>query len=384
MGQSSVLAEEHLDTAPETGERVVGRSPWQLFWARFIRDRVAIAGATLIVELVLMALLAPVISKLVHHGPNDLFDNMFNAIGLPAGPNAHFWFGGDKVGRDLFVRTIYAVRTSLIVALVATGISVAVGIVLGTIAGFFGGFVDTIISRTVDLVMSLPILLFAIGLAATCGITATGCLGGHLQWPPGAWGTFGWILAAALVAGGLLWRQRRRGPGPIALVALGVIVAVLHAAILPLPSVAPGLSLVIFVIALVNWTYIGRIVRGQVLTLREREFVEAARALGASNTRIMFRELLPNLAAPIIVYSTLIIPANILFEAALSFLGVGIPQSTPSLGRMLAEASSGQLFTVAWWMMVFPGVFLVLLTLAFNLLGDGLRDALDPRGRRAG
>jgi ABC-type dipeptide/oligopeptide/nickel transport system permease subunit len=384
MGQSSVLAEEHLDTAPETGERVVGRSPWQLFWSRFIRDRVAIAGATLIVELVVLALLAPVISKLVHHGPNDLFDNMFNEIGLPAGPNAHFWFGGDKVGRDLFVRTIYAVRTSLIVALVATGISVAVGIVLGTIAGFFGGFVDTIISRTVDLVMSLPILLFAIGLAATCGITATGCLGGHLQWPPGAWGTFGWILAAALVAGGLLWRQRRRGPGPIALIALGVIVAVLHAAILPLPSVAPGLSLVIFVIALVNWTYIGRIVRGQVLTLREREFVEAARALGASNTRIMFRELLPNLAAPIIVYSTLIIPSNILFEAALSFLGVGIPQSTPSLGRMLAEASSGQLFTVAWWMMVYPGVFLVLLTLAFNLLGDGLRDALDPRGRRAG
>ena len=143
-----------------------------------------------------------------------------------------------------------------------------------------------------------------------------------------------------------------------------------------------GLSLVIFVIALVNWTYIGRIVRGQVLTLREREFVEASRALGATNARIMFREMLPNLAAPIIVYSTLIIPANILFEAALSFLGVGIPQSTPSLGRMLADASRGQLFTVAWWMMLYPGVFLVLLTLAFNLLGDGLRDALDPRGRR--
>ena len=138
------------------------------------------------------------------------------------------------------------------------------------------------------------------------------------------------------------------------------------------------------VIALVTWTYIGRIVRGQVLTLREREFVEASRALGETNSRIMFRELLPNLAAPIIVYSTLIIPSNILFEAALSFLGVGIPKSTPSLGRMLADASRGQLFTVAWWMMLYPGAFLVLLTLAFNLLGDGLRDALDPRGRRGG
>ena len=187
-----------------------------------------------------------------------------------------------------------------------------------------------------------------------------------------------------MIAWGLFWRQQRRGAGPIALIVLGLIMAVMHFPLVPLPTIQPGLSLVIFVIALVNWTYIGRIVRGQVLTLREREFVEASRALGATNTRIMFRELLPNLAAPIIVYSTLIIPANILFEAALSFLGVGIPQSTPSLGRMLAEASSGQLFTVAWWMMVFPGIFLVLLTLAFNLLGDGLRDALDPRGRRGG
>jgi peptide/nickel transport system permease protein len=384
MGQSSVLAEEHLETAPETGEKVTGRSPWQLFWSRFAKDRVAIGGAVLIIELILLALCAPLIAKWVGHGPNDLFDHMLDEIGLPAGPNQDFWFGADKVGRDLFVRTIYAVRTSLIVALLATSISVFIGIVLGTIAGFFGGFADTAISRTVDLVMSLPILLFAIGLAATCGITAQGCLGGHLQWPEGLWSIIGWILAIGVIAWGVFWRQQQRGGGPIGLIVLGLIMAVVHFPLIPLPTIQPGLSLVIFVIALVNWTYIGRIVRGQVLTLREREFVEASRALGATNTRIMFRELLPNLAAPIIVYSTLIIPANILFEAALSFLGVGIPQSTPSLGRMLAEASSGQLFTVAWWMMVFPGIFLVLLTLAFNLLGDGLRDALDPRGRRGG
>jgi ABC-type dipeptide/oligopeptide/nickel transport system permease subunit len=382
MGQSSVLAEEKLETAPETGEKVAGRSPWQLFWSRFSKDRVAIAGAVLIIELILLALCAPLIAKWVGHGPNDLYDHMLNEIGLPAGPNQDFWFGGDKVGRDLFVRTIYGVRTSLIVALVATTISVVIGIVLGTIAGFFGGFADTAISRTVDLVMSLPVLLFAIGLAATCGITAEGCLGGHLQWPSGIGSIIGWILSLGVVTWGLFWRVRGGGGRAIALMIFGVILGFLHFPLVPLPTIAPGLSLVIFVIALVNWTYIGRIVRGQVLTLREREFVEAARALGATNLRIMFKDVLPNLAAPIIVYSTLIIPSNILFEAALSFLGVGIPQSTPSLGRMLAEASAGQLFTVAWWMMVFPGIFLVLLTLAFNLLGDGLRDALDPRGRR--
>ena len=131
-----------------------------------------------------------------------------------------------------------------------------------------------------------------------------------------------------------------------------------------------------------NWTYIARIVRGQVLSLREREFIEASRSLGASSTRIMFRELLPNLAAPIIVYSTLIIPSNILFEAALSFLGVGVPQTIPSWGRMLSDASEGQIFTVAWWMMFYPGFFLLMTTLAFNLLGDGLRDALDPKTAR--
>jgi peptide/nickel transport system permease protein len=383
MGQSSVLAEEHVETTPETGQRVVGRSPWQLFWSRLTKDRVAIAGAVMILELVIVAFSAPLLAKLVGHGPNELFDHMLDEIGLPKGPNSQFWFGADQVGRDVFVRTVYAVRTSLIVAIVATGISVVIGIVLGTIAGFFGGFADTAISRTVDLVMSLPVLLFAIGLAATCGITAQGCLGGHLQWGTGVASIIGWALAAIFIGLGFVWRAQAR-PGAMSMIVFGAFCAIIHFPVIPLPTIQPGLSLVIFVIALVNWTYIGRIVRGQVLTLREREFVEASRALGATNSRIMFRELLPNLAAPIIVYTTLIIPSNILFEAALSFLGVGIPQSTPSLGRMLADASRGQLFTVAWWMMLYPGAFLVLLTLAFNLLGDGLRDALDPRGRRGG
>jgi peptide/nickel transport system permease protein len=134
---------------------------------------------------------------------------------------------------------------------------------------------------------------------------------------------------------------------------------------------------VIFVITFVNWTYIARIVRGQVLSLREKEFVEAARSLGASNSRIIFREILPNLTAPIIVYATLIIPQNILFEAALSFLGVGVQPPNPSWGAMLAEATT--IFNTAWWYMVFPGVALLLTVLAFNLVGDGLQDALHPK-----
>jgi peptide/nickel transport system permease protein len=134
------------------------------------------------------------------------------------------------------------------------------------------------------------------------------------------------------------------------------------------------------VIALFSWPYIARIIRGNTLSIREKEFVEAARSLGASNRRIMFREVLPNLVAPIIVYTTLLIPSNILFEAALSFLGLGVPQNTPSWGQMLSDAAS--VFDVAWWLMLFPGLFLVATVLAFNLLGDGLRDALDPRTGR--
>ena len=172
--------------------------------------------------------------------------------------------------------------------------------------------------------LALPILLLAIGMAAACGTSAEGCLGGFIQ--PGT----------------------RR--------------------------------LVIFIIAIFSWPYIARIVRGNVLSIREKEFVEASRSLGAGNVRIMFREVLPNLVAPIIVYSTLLIPANILFEAALAFLGLGVSQDIPSWGRMLSDAAT--IFDVAWWLMVFPGLFLIATTLAFNLFGDGLRDALDPRTDR--
>ncbi len=302
----------------EVSQQVIGRSPWELFWRRFRRDRFAIAGVVIIALMVIWAVFAPLTESITGHGKNQVFLDKLDAFGIPTGPSGEFWFGLDTAGRDMFVRVVFGARTSLIIAFFATGLATLIGVILGLLAGFYRGKVDTVISRTVDVWLSLPVLLLALGLAAACGLQP--CLGGLIQ---------------------------------------------------------PGLLVVSLIIGLFNWPYICRIVRGQVLSLREKEFTEAARALGSTNRRIMLRELLPNVAAPIIVYTTLIIPNNILFEAALSFLGVGVPQETPSWGRMLSDASG--IFTVAWWMMLFPGLFLFLTTLAFNLVGDGLRDALDPR-----
>jgi peptide/nickel transport system permease protein len=301
---------------------IVGRSPMQLFWSRFLRDRFAIAGLVFIGIITSLALLAPVIAQHVaHHGPNDIYlFQMTTSAGIPKGPNSQFWFGADNAGRDLFVRVLYGARTSLFIAIVATGVEMVIGVTLGIIAGFYRGKVDTVLSRFSDIVLSLPVLLLALGLVSACALQKNGCLGGLIK---------------------------------------------------------PGLLLVSYVIALFSWPYLARIVRGQVLSLREKEFVESARALGASNARIMRKEIFPNIVAPIIVYTTLIIPANILFEAALSYLGVGVPPTTPSWGRELSDATA--FFEVAWWMMLWPGVFLLITTLAFNLVGDGLRDALDPR-----
>jgi peptide/nickel transport system permease protein len=314
-----------LPGAVSEAEAVAGRSPRQLFWARFKKDRAALFGLGLVILLVVIALTAPLVAEyVVEHGPNQLFTReMTDEFGLPKGPNSDFWFGGDNAGRDVFVRVLYGARTSLMVALVATGAAVAVGVALGITAGYFGGVVDTVISRTIDVILSMPYLLFAIGIVAACGATVEGCLGGLIK---------------------------------------------------------PGRPLVIFVIAIFTWPYIARIVRGNTLSLREKEFIEASRSVGAGNMRIMFSEVLPNLVAPILVYATYLIPNNILFEAALSFLGLGVPQHIPSWGRILADAA--EIFEVAWWLMLFPGVFLITTTLAFNLLGDGLRDALDPRTER--
>jgi peptide/nickel transport system permease protein len=306
----------------EAGAEISARSPLQLFWRRFRRDRVAVASLAFIVFLIIIAIAAPLVVELLGlPSPYALNPNLTDSFGSPLGPSSAHPFGVDQLGQDVMSRVIYGTRVSLEVGIVGTAIATVIGVVLGVFAGFYRGLVDTLLSRMVDVVLSIPILLLGLGIGAACAVR--GCLGGTIQ---------------------------------------------------------TGLGEILFLIALANWTYVYRIVRGLVLSLREREFVDASRALGASNARIMFREILPNLVAPIIVYSTLLIPLNILLEAALSFLGVGIRPPTASWGQMIAAATP--IFNTAWWYMAFPGIALLLTVLAFNLLGDGLQDALNPRTAR--
>jgi peptide/nickel transport system permease protein len=304
----------------DSSAAIAARSPMELFWRRLRQDKVAIAAAIFIILLVLAAIFAPLLIKLVGtSGPTEQNAETLDSFGTPTGPSADHIMGVDQLGRDVFARVLYGARVSLTVAIIATALSVAIGVTVGMIAAYYRGWVDSALSRMTDVVLAFPILLLGIGLASACSL-GDGCAGGLIK---------------------------------------------------------PGISVVIFVIVVVNWTYIARIIRGQVLSLREKEFVDAALSLGASNRRIIFRELLPNLVAPIIVYSTLVIPQNILFEAALSFLGVGIQPPNASWGQMLADATG--IFDTAWWYMFFPGAALLLTVLAFNLLGDGLHDALNPR-----
>jgi peptide/nickel transport system permease protein len=307
---------------PDAGGDIAARAPFELFWSRLRRDRAALVSLGFIVLLVAIALAAPLIVKLLGlPGPYVQNPNLTDQFGSPLGPTGAHPFGVDEQGRDVLTRVIYGTRVSLEVGILGTAIATVLGVIIGLLAGFYRGWVDTLLSRLTDVVLSLPILLLGLGIGAACSVR--GCLGGAIQ---------------------------------------------------------PGIGDLLFLIGFFNWTYVARIVRGLVLSLRESEFVVAARALGASNTRIMFREILPNLVAPIIVYSSLLIPLNILIEAALSFLGVGVRAPTASWGQMIASATP--IFNTAWWYMVFPGVALLLTVLAFNLLGDGLRDALNPRTAR--
>jgi peptide/nickel transport system permease protein len=312
--------EPSVDSVELAPKEVTARSPWQLFWRRFRQDRVAMVSAGFIVFLIIIAIFAPLVVKILGlQGPYQNNPNALDAFGSPTGPSSAHPFGTDELGRDVLSRTIYGARVSLIVGIFGTAIATLLGTFMGLIAGYYRGWADTVISRIVDVFLAFPVLVLGIGIGAACGVR--GCAGGLIQ---------------------------------------------------------PGLGTVIFIILIASFTYIARIARGQVLSLREKEFVEASRSLGASNSRILFREILPNLMAPLIVYSSLLIPVNILFEAALSFLGVGIRPPTASWGEMIAYASP--IFNTAWWYMLFPGIALLLTVLAFNLVGDGLLDALNPRG----
>ncbi|MDT4988873.1 MAG: peptide/nickel transport system permease protein [Micromonosporaceae bacterium] len=305
---------------------IQGRSLSRIAWTRLKRDKVAMTGAGVVVVLIAVAILAPVIVKLFGHPPLEFHQTLIDATlqtpkGKYGGMSWDFPFGLEPVsGRDIFSRIVYGSRISLLIAFLATALSVVIGTVMGVIAGYVGGWVDALISRTMDVFLAFPLLVFAIALAGVVPDRAFGLRGDTLR-----------------------------------------------------------IALLIFIIGFFNWPYVGRIIRGQTLSLREREFVDAARSLGARPPYIIFREVLPNLVAPILVYSTLLIPANILFEAALSFLGVGVRPPTPTWGGMLADAV--HYYQIAPHYMIFPGLAIFVTVLAFNLFGDGLRDALDPRAR---
>jgi len=309
------------------GGAIEGRSLGQIAWRRLKRDKVALAGAAFLVFLILVAVFAPLIVKFLGSPPNEFHQDLIDTSGgtlLPIGA-----FGGMSLdhlmgvepvnGRDIFSRVVYGSRISLLIAFLATLLSVAIGTTLGIVAGFFGGWVDAVISRLMDMFLAFPLLVFAIALAGVFPDAAFGLKGNTLR-----------------------------------------------------------IVLLIFIIGFFNWPYLGRIVRGQTLSLRRREFVDASRSLGARRGYILFTELLPNLLAPILVYSTLLIPTNILFEAALSFLGVGVRPPTATWGGMLSDAVT---FYTTPHFMLWPGLAIFATVLAFNLFGDGLRDALDPRTR---
>jgi peptide/nickel transport system permease protein len=307
-------------------QAIAGRSLRQIAWRRLKRDRVAMAGGVVVIFLILLAVLAPVLTRLFGH-PIDEYhnDQLDPTLGTPLGAfggmSREFLLGVEPTsGRDIFSRILYGAQTSLSVAFLSAFVATFLGVLFGLAAGYLGGWVDAVISRVMDFLLAFPQLLFAIALVS--------------------------VLPDEMFGLGDRWSR---------------------------------VFMLVGVIGFFGWPYIGRIVRGQTLSLREREFVEASKSIGARSPRILFRELLPNLAAPILVYATLIIPTNILTEASLSFLGVGIPPPNPSWGGMLSDAVT--YYTSDPMYVIVPGAMIFITVLAFNLFGDGLRDALDPKAR---
>jgi len=309
-------------------------SPNQRAWRRFRRNRLAMASASVLAFLVAAILIWPLLSRpqiapllppAMTHPPNAISDAQFQPPGAP------HWFGTDVHGRDLLSRVCGGARLSLFVGLVGTAVSLVIGVLWGAVAGYRGGRWDAVMMRSVDVLYSMPSIIFVIVL-----ITALNALLGRWQNGPGRLsdGAVQWLQFTALFGG------------------LGAV----------------------------SWLPMARIVRGQVLSLRHRAFVDASRVLGAGHGRILLRHILPNVYGVIVVYLTMTIPSIILYESFLSWLGLGIQPPQASLGSLIASGSEQiNSIRVYWWLIVFPGAMLALTLLALNFVGDALRDAWDPR-----
>jgi peptide/nickel transport system permease protein len=321
-------------------EHVHGLGPWRLGLRRLRRNKVALAFGLLFVLLVLSCLAAPLWAKHVAHTTpeeNHLSDtitidgkktNVVGLDGVPIGPqylkaDGEFFLGADPNGRDIMVRLLYGGRNSLMIGVAAALMTTILSVILGVIAGYFRGWSDTAIRSVLDILWSFPVVILGVA------------------------------LGVALALGGL-----QLGPIKIA---------------------GDSLAVPIFIIGLVYIPYMARPVRGQVLSLREKEFVEAARAQGAGPLRIMFSEIVPNLASTVLVFFTLLIANAVLLEAALSFLGAGVRPPNPSWGTMIDDGV--ERIATAPHLTIVPGLMLVLTVLSLNVFGDGVRDALDPRAK---
>lgn len=324
-----------LSKIPREGKE---ESQFQIVFRRFLRHKLAVASLIVIVIMVIAALLAPYISPF----PRDAIDIAVSSRPGPPGTIGSEGqlhpLGVDHLGRDLYTRLLYGARVSLLIAFVVVLFSEMIGVILGATAGFLGGWFDTIISRTVEFLLSIPTLPILL-------ITASILIRTDAQLPIPAFVTnsVAWMLAAPT-------------------------------------QEANKVIVLMFILIVLGWTGAARLMRGMALTLRNQDFVEALRAVGASNNRIMFRHIIPNGIAPILVNASLGLAGIVIAEATLSFLGVGVQEPTPSWGNMLSTAQS-YMFQHPWLPLV-PGIPLCLVTISFNFIGDGLRDALDPRLKR--
>ncbi|MFF5437246.1 ABC transporter permease [Streptomyces achromogenes] len=318
---------------PGTPKGSESRSPGRLAWIRFKRDRTGVISAFVVIFFFVVGILAPLIAKLYGKDPYTTYGmnipGLLNEFNYPVKPNggisSDFWFGIEpQLGRDVFTFLLYGIRNSLLIATAAALLTTLLGVVVGITAGYLGGKTDYFVGRVIDILLAFPQTLFFIAF-----------------WP---------VVMAIFVS------PEENTPVWLTVTSL------------------------ILVMTAFGWASIARLLRGEVLALREREFVEAAKVTGASPARIIFKELLPNLWTPILIQATLLLPAYVTAEAGLAFLGVGLSDPTPDWGVMIQNGAKVYQDDITF--MLFPGLSMVLFVVAFNLLGDSVRDALDPKTKR--